>query len=784
MSGRQEISSDSKRKDGLKDTCEDLNSPYKRPKPTPFTQRITRFKYHKKVKLPRNIRVYKGNKEPEDHFGIFSAAVEQEEWLMPVCFEELSQKFLEEFSQQKRYAKDPTEIHGIKRRQNEGLQTFMDWFKSESSHIKGVPSVLRISAFMHCHGHPELAKKPNDNIPKTVDELFKRVKAFIRGEVAIGSAEMVRPSQWDNGYIHPAWTGGPKKARNRGGSREAQRNIEVYTPYPQKDTLTPLIKTPNEILAMENVSFPEPLPLIGTPKKQNLNKFCDYHGNTNDCYQNGSQGKNSAKVINMIREGENHKRYFEEGRSGLTDEPTFPMIPQNQLMDEPIVLEGIIKGRTEMRSLRAIGSTIHSMIKFPTNQGIVAMETISEALWECRQLERMQDSRKEVQWRQRKEQMSRIREQVILRTKSSSGRRPNSGPVLQDNKDIEEVCIISHERPNRHIMMGTTLTTDCKQLLIKVLRENIEVFAWAGSERTVVPRFVMKHQLKIYPFAEPVIHKRQPITPNGRLRMMKEVLADQKGQNMEIYLEEIVIKSKRELDLVQDVKETLRKLKRVNIKIDPVTSPFRVKEGRFLDFMVTQEGVRADLEKVQPIILNPTPKSPNQIRSKETIEKGLSVGIILVNPKEKMYSYVIRLKFNASNHAMDCEALLTGLAVSVSKGMKDLHVFMDSPKLVTQTEGNHISATKQERKYKKEIMDVIAPFYRFRITHFPKILNSKVEVLTGLTTIKLEFLNQEVSVGIKTRPSVEETSSSKKGKATRNVPSAKPNYNWEASGSN
>ena len=47
-------------------------------------------------------------------------------------FKDLSMKFLEEFSQQKRYSKDPTEIHGIKRRPNEGLQAFMDRFKVES----------------------------------------------------------------------------------------------------------------------------------------------------------------------------------------------------------------------------------------------------------------------------------------------------------------------------------------------------------------------------------------------------------------------------------------------------------------------------------------------------------------------------------------------------------------------------------------------------------------------------------------------------------------------------
>ncbi|GJW77501.1 reverse transcriptase domain-containing protein [Tanacetum coccineum] len=256
----QETSSDSEYEEGSDDAFKDLNSPYKRFKPTPFTQIITRFKYYKRAKLPRNIRVYEGNKDPEDHLGAARNWFDDLDPKSVDNFEELSQKFLEEFSQQKRYAKDPTEIHGIKRRQNEGLQAFMDWFKSESSHIKGVPPVLRISAFMHGHGHSELAKKLNDKIPKMVDEMFERVRAFIRGEVAAGSAEMVCPSQGDKGYVRPAWTRGPERAKNRGGPREERRNMGVYTPYPRKDTFTPLTKTPKEILAMESISFPEPPP--------------------------------------------------------------------------------------------------------------------------------------------------------------------------------------------------------------------------------------------------------------------------------------------------------------------------------------------------------------------------------------------------------------------------------------------------------------------------------------------------------------------------------------------
>ncbi|GJT93724.1 hypothetical protein Tco_1082569 [Tanacetum coccineum] len=682
-SGHQETSSDSEHEEGSKDAYEDLNFPYQRPKPTPFTQRITRFKYHRRAKLPRNIRVYKENKDLEDHLGIFSAAAEQEEWSMPIwckmfrqtlegatrnwfddldpksvdSFEELSQKLLEEFSQQKRC----------------------------------------LSAFLHGHGLPaESCQSSNDKNTK------RWMKCSKESEPSLGEKWPLGPQKWS---ILLKGT---------------------------KDTFTPLTKTSKEILAMESVSFPEPPPLIGTPKKQSLNKFCDYLGdrghNTNNCYQlkkqieevvasgklahlvkdirrtnqrNGSQGRYNVKVINMIRKGGNRKRSFEEERILVDGESSSKIMyehcfrnldvsirPRLRRCEIPMVgfsgetyhplgiidlrvtmgkarrnktvlMEfAIIKCRspynviiriTRMRSLGVVGLTIHSMIKFPSNQGIVTMETSREALWECRLLERVQGLRKEVQSR--------------CRSENKFGRT-----------DEREVFIIGLELPDQYVMMGATFTANYKQLLAKVLRENMEVFAWTRSRKLAVPRFVMEHQLKIYPHAEPMAYKRQPMAPKGRLslkekvfhwlkeglirkvqypewitnaipikleietwnysrlnsqirmaeddeektgfhmeegvycfthmakefknstailqRMMEKVLADQRGQNMEIYLEEVVIKSKSKMDLVQDVEETLRKLKRVNIKINPVTSSFGVKEGSYPKLLELKNPIR------------------------------------------------------------------------------------------------------------------------------------------------------------------------------------------------
>ncbi|GKB98547.1 hypothetical protein Tco_0984684 [Tanacetum coccineum] len=145
-----------------------------------------------------------------------------------------------------------------------------------------------------------------------------------------------------------------------------------------------------------------------------------------------------------------------------------------------------------------------------------------------------------------------------------------------------------------------------------------------------------------------------------------------------------------------EAEKALQRIKRKLSKLQTFAVP---KEGEQVEETPdANEGGTLNLSKKLQAKSIPTPRSWRFYLGRETIEKGSGVGIILVNLEEKMYSYAIRLKFNASNHAMNCEVLLTGLAISVSKGMKDLHIFMDSPKLVARTEGNHTPTMKQERE--------------------------------------------------------------------------------------
>ncbi|GJY31911.1 reverse transcriptase domain-containing protein [Tanacetum coccineum] len=71
------------------------------------------------------------------------------------------------------------------------------------------------------------------------------------------------------------------------------------------------------------------------------------------------------------------------------------------------------------------------------------------------------------------------------------------------------------------------------------------------------------------------------------------------GQNLEAYVDDMVFKSKTEQEMIMDIAETFDILQKVNMKLNPKKCSFRVKEGKFLGYMVTSEGIRANPKKTK-----------------------------------------------------------------------------------------------------------------------------------------------------------------------------------------
>lgn len=70
-------------------------------------------------------------------------------------------------------------------------------------------------------------------------------------------------------------------------------------------------------------------------------------------------------------------------------------------------------------------------------------------------------------------------------------------------------------------------------------------------------------------------------------RLMDKIFKKKAGRNVEVYVDDILVKSKKSDQLVHDLEETFSTLKRYGMKLNPAKCTFGVKDGKFLGYMVT-----------------------------------------------------------------------------------------------------------------------------------------------------------------------------------------------------
>ncbi|GKC01244.1 reverse transcriptase domain-containing protein [Tanacetum coccineum] len=98
-------------------------------------------------------------------------------------------------------------------------------------------------------------------------------------------------------------------------------------------------------------------------------------------------------------------------------------------------------------------------------------------------------------------------------------------------------------------------------------------------------------------------------------RLVDSAFKEQIGVNLEAYVDDMVIKSKTEQDIIKDIEQTFSTLRRINMKLNPKKCPFAMEEGKFLVYVVTSEDIRANPEKAKAVMDMPSPKTLKQMQS-------------------------------------------------------------------------------------------------------------------------------------------------------------------------
>ncbi|GJS37123.1 hypothetical protein Tco_0535505 [Tanacetum coccineum] len=152
----------------------------------------------------------------------------------------------------------------------------------------------------------------------------------------------------------------------------------------------------------------------------------------------------------------------------------------------------IILGRSGLKILLAIPSTIHSMMKFSTPKGIATLVTRTIVIAECRRLE--------------KKQM--IEEESLER----------KGEVA-----VMKEVLVNPSFPDQLVTIGGGLSEAGKGQLKSLLQDNMGVFAWEPSDMTGVSRRIIEHALNVNPSLDPVCQKRRTFSKEKSRVVTNEV---------------------------------------------------------------------------------------------------------------------------------------------------------------------------------------------------------------------------------------------------------------------
>ncbi|GJQ98337.1 reverse transcriptase domain-containing protein [Tanacetum coccineum] len=98
-------------------------------------------------------------------------------------------------------------------------------------------------------------------------------------------------------------------------------------------------------------------------------------------------------------------------------------------------------------------------------------------------------------------------------------------------------------------------------------------------------------------------------------RLVDKAFDSQVGRNMEVYVDDLVIKSHTEEEMIRDIDETFRMLRRINMKLNPRKCTFGAREGMFLGYMISPEGIKPCPEKTEVVLQLPSPRTIKEVQS-------------------------------------------------------------------------------------------------------------------------------------------------------------------------
>uniref|UniRef100_A0A2N9I7G3 Uncharacterized protein n=1 Tax=Fagus sylvatica TaxID=28930 RepID=A0A2N9I7G3_FAGSY len=347
----------------------------------------------------------------------------------------------------------------------------------------------------------------------------------------------------------------------------------------------------------------------------------------------------------------------------LVDQGSFAEIMYKGLY-EKLVVRGTspynaIVGRDWLHRMKAVPSTLHQKLRFPTEEGVMEING----------------------------------DQVTAKQAPAAVTEK-----LAAEKDPEKVYFDPSE-PEFYFLVGTNLSVNDRQGLVTLLMGYRDVFAWSVYEAPGVSPDLACHSLNISGDAKPISQKRRKLAPERAEIVAKEVErlleanairihslfpridqlvdsasghermsfldafqgyhqipmahSDQEktafitpkgvycyrvmpfglknagatyqrmvtgmfghliGNTVEAYIDDMLIKSKKKTSHVEDLREVLEILRATKLRLNATKCLFGVSSGKFLGHMISYNGVEANPDQISALLSLQPPKDAKQVQ--------------------------------------------------------------------------------------------------------------------------------------------------------------------------
>ena len=98
-------------------------------------------------------------------------------------------------------------------------------------------------------------------------------------------------------------------------------------------------------------------------------------------------------------------------------------------------------------------------------------------------------------------------------------------------------------------------------------------------------------------------------------RLVNYMFQDLIDKSLEVYVNDLLVKSKEEDDHLRHLSEAFAVLRKFQMKLSPAKCTFGVSSGKFLGHLVSRRGIEANLEKIQAVINMQSPRTTKEVQS-------------------------------------------------------------------------------------------------------------------------------------------------------------------------